>query len=237
MMDFQGDIVRPGIIDRGHIMVINSVTVSTCLDAADVLSDDNFGHFLQSNVNVLHVKVLNIHNLSRLDSAPSLGKVQSTKGKKVNSETLSKMWNIDQRKALNTVKQTTQRGVRTCLHPPLSRRFPTNDRMMRYKRLPHTVFSDTMAAGVVSTSQNKYAQAYCTQYGWSRVHPMRLKKRAHENLSLIFKRDGVPPKIVVDNFKEQTLGKFAKKCREADCHIVTTDLYSPWTKAAEGCIK
>ena len=45
-MDFQGDIVRPGIIDRGHIMFINSVTVSTFLDAADVLSDDNDGNVL-----------------------------------------------------------------------------------------------------------------------------------------------------------------------------------------------
>ena len=99
-------------------MVINSVTVSTCIYAADVLLDKKFGNVLQSNVNVSHVKVLNTHNLSRLDSAPSLGNVQSTKGKQVNSETLSKRWNIDQRKALNTVKQTTQRGVRTfCIRP------------------------------------------------------------------------------------------------------------------------
>ena len=98
MMDFQGDIVRPGIIDRGHLMVINSVTVSTCLDADDVLLDENVGNVLQSNVNVLHVKVLNTNNLSRLDSAPSLGNIQSTKCKQVNSETLSKIFNIDQRK-------------------------------------------------------------------------------------------------------------------------------------------
>ena len=71
MMDFQGEIVRPGIVDRGPLMVINSVTVSICHDAADLLSDDNFGNVLQSNVNVSHVKVLNTHNLSRLDSAPS----------------------------------------------------------------------------------------------------------------------------------------------------------------------
>ena len=193
MMDFQGDMVRPGIIDRGHLMVIDSVTVSTCLDADDVLSDEHFGNVLQSNINVSHVKVLNTHNLSRLNSAPSLGNIQSTKGKEVNSETLAKRWNIDQRKALNTFKQKTQRGVRTCLHPSLARCFPTNERMMRYKRPPHPVFSDTMAAGVVSTRQIKYTQAYCTQYGWSRVHPMRLKKHAHETLSLIFKRDGVPP--------------------------------------------
>ena len=85
-------------------MVINSVTVSTCHDEDDVLLDENFGNVLQANVNVLHVKVLITHNLSRLDSAPSLGNIQSTKGKQVNSETLEKRWNIDHRKALNTVK-------------------------------------------------------------------------------------------------------------------------------------
>ena len=141
------------------------------------------------------------------------------------------MWNIDQRKALNTIKQTTQRCVRTCLHSSLVRRLPTNDRMMIYKTFPHPVFSDTMAASVVPTCQNKYVQAYFNQYGWSRVHPMRLKNHTHETLSLIFKRDGSPPKIVVDNYKELTLSKFANKCREADCHIVTTGSYSPWMQA------
>ena len=62
-------------------------------------------------------------------------------------------------------------------------------------------FSDTMEAGVVSIHQNKYAQAYCTHYGWSRVNPMRLKKHAHETLCIIFKQDGVPPKIVLENSK------------------------------------
>ena len=85
MMDFQRDIVSPVIIDRGHLMVLNSVTVSTCLDAADVLSDENHGNVLQANVNVSHVKLLSTHNLSRLDSVPSLGNIQSTKGKQVNS--------------------------------------------------------------------------------------------------------------------------------------------------------
>ena len=75
MMYYQGDIVRPRIIDRGHLMVINSVTVSTCLDAADVLSDENFGNVLQSNFNVSHIKVFNTHNLSHLDYAPSLGNI------------------------------------------------------------------------------------------------------------------------------------------------------------------
>ena len=46
-----------------------------------------------------------------------------------------------------------------------------------------------------------------------------------------------PPKIVVDKSKELTLGNFARKCREVDCHLVTTEPYSPWIQGAEGCIK
>ena len=108
MIDIQGEIFRPGIIDRGPLMVINSFTVSICTDAADVLSDDNVGNVLQSNVDVSHVKVLNNHKFSHLDSAPSLGNVQSTKVKQVNYETLSRRWNIDQKKALRGLLYSIQ---------------------------------------------------------------------------------------------------------------------------------
>ena len=94
-----------------------------------------------------------------------------------------------------------------------------------------------MKAGTKSKMGNTYAQAFCTSYGWSRMHPMSHKSEAHEALSVLFQRDGVPPKMVADNSKEQTLGNFARKCREADCHLTTTEPYSPWMQAAEGCIK
>ena len=66
---------------------------------------------------------------------------------------------------------------------------------------------------------------------------MKQKSDAHETLSLLFQRGGVPPQICVDNSKEQSLGIFHKKCREADCHLTNTEPYSPWMNAAEGCIK
>lgn len=207
-MDHKGDIICPGSVERRPLMAINSVTISTCSDAADVLSHDSFANVLKSNVNVSHIQSLKSRNFSKVDPKLGLGYVQSKRGKQVDSETLSNRWNIDRRKALNTVQRTTQRGVLTCLHPSLSRCYPINDRILRYKRLPHPVFSDTMKAGVMSMLGNKYGQAYCTQFGWARVHPMKLKSEAHETLSMVFKRDGVPPKIVVDNYKEQTIGKF-----------------------------
>ena len=84
------------------------------------------------------------------------------------AEALAKQWNIDHRKALNTVKMTTQRGVRHCLYPAMMRRFPTNDRMLRYKRLPHPVYSDIMFSGVVSKCANTCgAQVFCTNYDWT----------------------------------------------------------------------
>ena len=83
----------------------------------------------------------------------------------------------------------------------------------------------------------KYGQAYCTSFGWSRCHPMKKKSEAHETLSLMFKRDGFPPRMIVDNSKGKSLGKFRQKCREVDCHLVKNEPYSPWQQAYGGCIK
>ena len=112
-------------------MVINSVTMSTCADAVDVLSSVKSATALECNANVSHVKIKKIHMLSRVESQPNLGNAYLTRGKEADLETLAKRWNINQKEALNAVKQTTQRGVWSCLHPALSRCVPTNDRMLR----------------------------------------------------------------------------------------------------------
>ena len=43
--------------------------------------------------------------------------------------------------------------------------------------------------------------------------------------------------MVTDGSKEQTLGDFRRKLREADCHPRVTEPYSPWQQAAEDCIR
>ena len=233
MVDHQGNVLQPRSKQRRPLMVVNSVTTSTCADAADLMESNNFAAQLERNVNISHVcteRVINSHSVSELvanEFPLKQGDISSRRKKQVDGATLAKRWNIDPRKAANTIKVTTQRGVRTCTRPSMSRRYPTNDRMLRYNRLPFPIFSDTMESGVISKKGNRYAQAFCTQFGWSRMHPMKRKGDAHEALSLLFHRDGVLPRMVVDNSKEQTLGQFAKKCREADCHLTTTLPYSP----------
>ena len=66
---------------------------------------------------------------------------------------------------------------------------------------------------------------------------MARKGEAHDTLSLLFHRDGVPPVMVVDGSKEQTSAEFRRKLREADCHLRQTEPYSPWMQAAEGAIR
>jgi hypothetical protein len=164
------------------------------------------------------------------------GHIRTRKTAPIDHLTLASRWMISPEKAKRTVQRTTQHGVRTCLNPTLPQRFLTNDRMLRYKRLPHPVFTDTMFAGTASKQGNKCAQAYTTSFGWSRAHPLTTKGDAHESLSLLFHRDGVSPTMILDGSKEQTLSNFKRKLREADCHARQTKPYSPWQQAAEGCI-
>ena len=153
MLIYKGDIFRPDVTARGPFifinsvcMFINSVCMSTCEDAVDISSNDNFANILQSNVNLIQSnKVYQV-----LYADYTLVNIQSGNRNQVDPETLFKHWNIDHKKALKTVKNTTQRDIRRCLHPSLYRSYPTNDCMMCYNRLTHYVFSDTMKYGVVS---------------------------------------------------------------------------------------
>ena len=106
-------------------------------------------------MNISHVNVANVSKVSAEPNPASLGNVYSTKKKQADSVTLAKRWHIDHGRAKKTVKLTTQRGVRTTLHPSLSRRYPTNDRMLRYPRLPHPVFTSTLKARTKPSRFNK----------------------------------------------------------------------------------
>jgi len=225
MLNYSGAIVNDAAV-RGPHLVINSL-FSFTTDTADITHDCNLHRVLRSHVTI-----------SNMDShLTQTNDIRSRKSAPIDYATLANRWMISPAKAKQTVQRTTQRGVRTCVNPTLARRYPTNDRMLRYKRLPHPTFTDTMFAGTASKQGNKCAQIYSTSFGWCRAYSMTAKGEAHESLSLLFHRDGVPPMMVFDGSKEQTLGNFKRKLREADCHARQTEPYSPWQNAAEGCIR
>jgi hypothetical protein len=196
MMDYSGNVVCDAAV-RGQVptLIVNELQLLTT-DLADMMHDCNFHQVLTSHVIVSSI------------NASLGGHVQSHKAVPIDFMTLAAWWMIAPEHAKKTVQLIIQRGIRTCLNPMLAQQFPTNDRMLCYKRLPHTTFTDTLFAGTPSHSGNKCAQAYSTSFGWARGHPMARKGEAHETLSLLLHRDGVPPTMVFDGSREQCQGDF-----------------------------
>jgi hypothetical protein len=141
-------------------------------------------------------QVLTSHVVVSSINASLSGHVQLRKAAPIDFMTFAAWWMIALEHTKKTVQLTMQRGVCTCLNPMLAQRFLTNDRMLCYKQLPHTTFTDMLFAGTPSCSGNKCAQAYSTSFAWARAHPMTRKDEAHETLSQLFYHDRVPPTMV-----------------------------------------
>ena len=84
------------------------------------------------------------------------------------------------------------------LRPSLIRRLRTNEWQLQYRWIQHDVFGDTLLASTKSKRGNKYAEVFVTKFVWSRAFPIAKNGDAHEALSLLFQRDVVPPKMIVD---------------------------------------
>ena len=122
-------------------------------------------------------------------------------------------------------------------NPSIMRRLPTNDRMLRYNRLPHPLFTDTLLAGTTSKRGHKFAQVFTTSYGWSRTIPMTKKSNTPFALDRLFRHEGVPPEMIVDGSKGENLGDFARKLRDSGCYRKQIEPHSPCMNLCEGEIR
>jgi hypothetical protein len=133
--------------------------------------------------------------------------------------TLAKNWGIGIEAAKRTHLVTTQRGIRIMLHTSLKKWYKTNDRQLRYRRLSFTMFTDTMYSIILSMQDSKSAQIFCTDFGFVRAFPMKKESEAHEDLSSLFHRDGVPNVMVMDGSKAQTEAQCRRKVCDTGCHV------------------
>jgi hypothetical protein len=82
----------------------------------------------------------------------------------IDSSTLSKNWGVGIEAAKRTRLMTTQRGIGWMIHPSFTKPYKTNDRQLRYIRLPFTMFTDKIYSKVLSRQQNKAAQVFCNDF-------------------------------------------------------------------------
>ena len=173
------------------------------------------------------------------EASRSVRSVKTGKKKwKVGPAALAKRWGIGVGAARRTIDATTQLTVRSLANPTLSRRFATNDKLLRFRRLPCKMYTDTMKASTRSWfRKNRYGQVYVTDFGWVGFYPMQTKSQAPDTLVELAHDKGVPTHFVMDNSLEQTQGEFKRKARSFGCHVRQTDTYSPWQNAAEDGIR
>jgi hypothetical protein len=193
------------------------------------MNEHLFLESLKQSVNISSTQLANQETVNQLEVT------QRHKGV-LRSEDLARNFGISMDAAQRTLKVTTQRGIRTVLHPCISRRFRTNDRQLRYRRLPEDLYTDTFKSKEKSTRGNEHAQIYVAKNGWARVFPMKHERDAPETLPVLFKRDGVPPAMIMDNANAQIKGLFRKRLADAGCYLKRTEPYSPWQNAAESGI-
>ena len=160
------------------------------------------------------------------------GKLQPEK-KTTDPTDLAAKWGVGLEVERCILDCTTQRGLRTVLHPYLKCRLQMNDRQLQYRRLRHDFFGDTLLARTNSKRGNKDYEVFVTNFVWLCAFHIAKRGDLNESLSLFFHRDGVPPNMIVDSSKDHTLVSFKHNFAEADCHLSQTEPESPWQMATE----
>jgi hypothetical protein len=94
-----------------------------------------------------------------------------------------------------------------------------------------------MYSTIISRKDNKAAQIFCNDFGFMRSFPMKRESEAHEALSLLFHRDGVPNAMVMNGAKAHIEGEFRRKLRDAGCHIKQTEPHTQSSNMGEGGVR
>ncbi len=167
MVDYKGHLIAKLSTDSQRPDMVMSSVVSVSYLVINITNDENFAAVLDHHVKVDMTTTVQSAHLTMLQQKLA-----------VDSDTLARHWGIPSHKAKRTVQHTTQSGVRNIANPTLVHRFRTNDCMLRYCCLHHTIFTDTMFASTLSRRSNKCAQIFSSDFRWSCAYPMKTKGEA-----------------------------------------------------------
>ena len=116
----------------------------------------------------------------------------------------------------------------------LSRNFSTNDRMLRYRRLKSTFFTDTMFANKYkSLRQNTCCQVFVSDKSYIAVYPMKSQEEFSTALHWFCKQIGVPKTLAADAHKSQTSHKIKFFCDQVGTTLRVLERKTPWSNRAE----
>ena len=175
---------------------------------------------------------IDIFDVSRIYNA-NLSSTTATKISGISPKSLAKTWNIPEELAAKSINRNTQLA-RHKQDNTLSRNFSTNDRMLRYRRIKSTFFTDTMFANKYkSLRQNTCCQIFVSDKSYIAVYPMRSQEEFGTALHWFCKQIGVPETIIADAHKSQTSYKIKRFCHQVGTTLRVLERKTPWSNRAE----
>jgi len=153
----------------------------------------------------------------------------------ITKEALASLWGISLHTAAQTLRVTTQKGIKNSIHPVV-RRFATKQSRLRYNQLGSRhgrFYSDTFFASIPSTRGNTMAQLFVNDVKYLRIMPMKKKSDAGSALLELLQDIGIPSALHTDGAKELNQGKWKSVCEEFGIKQTLTEPYSPWQNRAE----
>jgi hypothetical protein len=149
--------------------------------------------------------------------------ISNERHSKVSPEEIARKWNVGLQTAKDTMKATTQRGIRTAVHP-MTRRVRVDHLHLHRQRLRGTWYTDTLLSRVKSKLGNTCANVY-TQGKFTRVIPMTSRKDAGKSLIEFTDDVGIPERLVTDGATEFTgrHTEFVKEARRMRIMLHTTE--------------
>jgi hypothetical protein len=142
------------------------------------------------------------HDTSPMSKFGGKNILTSDRHHEVTPELLSQKWGCGLSTAKNTLKYTTQFGIRSAIGP-LTRRYRTDLLQTHHRRLNVTLYTDTMFSKTKSLKGYTCCQIYTDGQGFIWAAPMRSKKEAGQTLRRLIQDVGIPRKIAYDGAKEQ----------------------------------
>jgi len=153
--------------------------------------------------------------------------------KGVTAEHLSKVWRISHEEASRTLDVTSQHN-RQSIDSSLSRRFSSNDRMLRYKRIDSLFYTDTFfSSKVVSQRGFSMMQLFVSDKGFVKVYGMRSQTEFLDALRLFCKEVGAPKAVIVDSHKSEKSTKVKKFLNSVGTTLRVLEGSSPHQDRAE----
>lgn len=154
----------------------------------------------------------------------------------ITPQMLSQRWGIGLDTAKQTLRVTTQSGIRNVL-APAERKVRKKAPWLKFPAVNRTLFADALSAKVPGLHKETGATVFTDGKGYDFFYPWETKSHYHHALMSLIHDAGVPKTLVTDGAPEMIAKNGLRVCKEYHINMRVTVPHSPWQNLAEACVR